>query len=480
MNEETTVYLKTKAMLIGLTIGLGAVGCANQQALTEQAMYQQYPAVAQLKQQLEDARQAELNMLSPAAFKQAESAYQDAVELAKYDNAKGATVASEGLNALTRGRSNAASAEYILEDVLTARNKAKAAGAASLAKGAFNDAEEDLRDVTSLIEQGKTDRAKAERSEIINSYRKIELAALKGNIVDIARDAIKNARNNDVDDVAPKTMRQANEDYQLALSTLDANRNDTQKAETHAKRSLWHTQRATQIADIMTNFRESDFSEEDKVLWYQQQISRIAAPINSDVAFNLSNKEMVKGLTGQVQTLVQAGAREMQTAKEKEAALVAAKEQSAQQQRRQQVIAGKFQQVQSMFSQNEAEVYRQIDNVLIRAHGFSFPSGTSEIKSDNFILLNKIIEAINQFPESQIIISGHTDNRGSDELNTNLSNDRAEKVAKFLVEVGRIEPTRLSSKGYGKARPVANNDTVEGRAANRRVEVLIVNKQDMF
>ena len=78
-------------------------------------------------------------------------------------------------------------------------------------------------------------------------------------------------------------------------------------------------------------------------------------------------------------------------------------------------------------------------------------------------------------PASGVQVSGHTDNRGSDALNLKLSEERSEKVGRFLVEVGNIEGKRVSSKGYGKTRPLASNETDEGRAANRRVEILIVN-----
>ena len=72
-------------------------------------------------------------------------------------------------------------------------------------------------------------------------------------------------------------------------------------------------------------------------------------------------------------------------------------------------------------------------------------------------------------------ISGHTDNTGSLKLNTRLSQARAESVVDYIVEHG-IEASRLEAKGYAFSRPVAPNDTAEGRAANRRVEFEILSK----
>ena len=122
-------------------------------------------------------------------------------------------------------------------------------------------------------------------------------------------------------------------------------------------------------------------------------------------------------------------------------------------------------------------IYRQVDDVLIRAHGFMFKSGNSEIDSSNFALLNKITQAIAKFENANIVISGHTDSTGSDEKNMSLSQQRAEKVAQFLAQVGRISPNKIEHKGFGESRPVASNETDEGRASNRRVEILIKNSK---
>jgi outer membrane protein OmpA-like peptidoglycan-associated protein len=129
-----------------------------------------------------------------------------------------------------------------------------------------------------------------------------------------------------------------------------------------------------------------------------------------------------------------------------------------------------------MFTADEANVYLQRQNVLISAHGFQFPTGVSEIQTDNFPLMNKIIRAIKLFPEASIEISGHTDSTGSDNINRSISQARAEKVGKFLTDVGEIDSKRITANGYGESRPLATNKTAEGRAENRRVEITIINQ----
>ena len=77
-------------------------------------------------------------------------------------------------------------------------------------------------------------------------------------------------------------------------------------------------------------------------------------------------------------------------------------------------------------------------------------------------------------PELKFSIEGHTDSDGDNELNQQLSKDRAQAVLKQLVSMG-IENTRLTSKGFGETLPIDSNDTPEGKANNRRVEFVKMN-----
>jgi len=113
--------------------------------------------------------------------------------------------------------------------------------------------------------------------------------------------------------------------------------------------------------------------------------------------------------------------------------------------------------------------------VRIDVYGFDFPPGESTIGSANFGLMDRILAAVRTFPSSQIRVSGHTDSFGSDTRNLELSVQRARAVAQFLTDIGGIDSARIQSDGFGESRPVATNDTKEGRAKNRRVEILIVN-----
>jgi OOP family OmpA-OmpF porin len=106
-----------------------------------------------------------------------------------------------------------------------------------------------------------------------------------------------------------------------------------------------------------------------------------------------------------------------------------------------------------------------------------FETGKDKIRKDSFGLLDEIAQVLQDNPDIKSVeVAGHTDNQGSEDLNMSLSQRRAEAVMLYLVRKGEVDPARLVAKGYGPTRPVSDNDTEEGRAANRRVEFVILSQ----
>jgi outer membrane protein OmpA-like peptidoglycan-associated protein len=92
--------------------------------------------------------------------------------------------------------------------------------------------------------------------------------------------------------------------------------------------------------------------------------------------------------------------------------------------------------------------------------------------------LNKLVEVLNAYPDTDIEIQGHTDSKGADDYNMKLSERRASAVANYLRGKG-VASGRVRIKGYGETAPVASNDTEDGRAQNRRVNFLITANEKM-
>lgn len=104
------------------------------------------------------------------------------------------------------------------------------------------------------------------------------------------------------------------------------------------------------------------------------------------------------------------------------------------------------------------------------AKNIQFETNSDVIKSESFKSLDAIASLMKNVPKLNAVVEGHTDNTGDADYNKQLSEKRAQAVVNYLAKQG-VELSRLSAKGYGQEKPIESNDTKEGRAANRRVEV---------
>jgi len=110
--------------------------------------------------------------------------------------------------------------------------------------------------------------------------------------------------------------------------------------------------------------------------------------------------------------------------------------------------------------------------ILVTLGDVLFDTARSGLKSGSLEKIYPLVEYLNAHPETTVKIEGHTDNRGSADYNSELSQRRADAVRDFLVNNG-IAPGRINAQGMGKDYPIATNATAAGRQQNRRVEVTI-------
>tara|TARA_B100000929_G_scaffold290329_1_gene283568 strand:+ start:404 stop:1102 length:699 start_codon:yes stop_codon:yes gene_type:complete len=128
-----------------------------------------------------------------------------------------------------------------------------------------------------------------------------------------------------------------------------------------------------------------------------------------------------------------------------------------------------------------AEVERVGEGINVtfdESSGVYFDTEKYNINAKSQTTLNKLADIFKEYPQSNILVEGHTDNTGSESYNLTLSKNRAQAVTGYMVDNG-IDRGRFTTKWYGESQPKYDNGTVEGRSKNRRVELAIVANEEL-
>jgi OmpA-OmpF porin, OOP family len=116
-------------------------------------------------------------------------------------------------------------------------------------------------------------------------------------------------------------------------------------------------------------------------------------------------------------------------------------------------------------------------NAAIAVRKITFEPGSTSIESGALATIDRVAEALRECQTVRMEIGGHTDSQGSEGMNERLSQERADAVLTAIM-ARRVLTSNLSAKGYGESKPIADNDTEEGREANRRIEFRLILPED--
>jgi OOP family OmpA-OmpF porin len=110
------------------------------------------------------------------------------------------------------------------------------------------------------------------------------------------------------------------------------------------------------------------------------------------------------------------------------------------------------------------------ETARIVLRGVNFKTDSDELTPESLSILDGVSSTLSANPQIRVMVAGHTDSDGDDAYNKDLSQRRAQSVVDYLISQG-VEGNNMIAKGFGEEQPVADNDTPEGKAANRRVEL---------
>jgi OOP family OmpA-OmpF porin len=472
---------KTNLVSIFLpAIILMLLACAGQQLEVKPIPKSENPQelINQLDNDIAIAYKNQLNVLAPTWFGKSNAS----LVAAKKGLEEGDQL-SKILDDIATGRAQLVRAEEIarvskttLPNAIKARDLARDAGATTLGRE-YTDAEERFLSLTKAIEDNNLNYAQRNQAGVAEDFRGLELRAIKVRTIGEVRRLITDAEEKNMQKIAPQSYSAA--EKKLAEADAFITQNPYQKEKMHrlAAEALFMAQRLHVIAEQSQKFKTME--PEQVTLWAEgflyQASESLGAPDMRNQLFDKQHENILETISVQRADLNFM----IENSKDLQQRITSLEGKTLEEhQENERLLAEKrfnekLSSIQHFFKPEEAEVYKKQNQIIIRLKTMQFPVGKSVIMPNNYDLLSKVQRAIRTFGEPDVIIGGHTDSTGSEEVNEHLSQQRADAVRQYFVANETLPYEKIIAVGYGSMRPIASNATESGRAMNRRIDVII-------
>lgn len=376
------------------------------------------------------------------------------------------------------------------ETTIKAREDALKANAPEHVKAMFDDAENAFVSAAKKLEKGDIKGVKKKIPTIDALYRKAELNAIKTSIIGNVRNLMSEAKAVEANKYTPIIYANAQKLLNESEAILNSNRRSESSAQEKAEAAEIEAKHAITLTRKIKWLKKNQKEWENFILDREILIEDIARELGFHATFDEGLDRPLKEIRKTVSILQREKKDLLQEVSEKDKEISALNDKLKSYREKEQGLQAELQEkqyklemkkrreglihsVENMFAGNEAVVLRKGDDIILRLIGLTFPSGKATIRPEYFSLLATVQRAIRKFPNSAITIEGHTDSRGDARYNENLSFERASAVKKYLLANMGLDESRITAVGFGEKRPVASNDTANGRAKNRRIDVVI-------
>ena len=497
--------------------------------LAGQAWAAEQMGFKKLEADMDAARLAEVNIFAPKTWEKAlqahEKAAQDLAERKKQENldkhvAEAAEYCANAVKA-------AEVCKLSLQGYLDPRTRALASGSPARVPELYQLAEEQFMKATRKVEEGDVKGALKEAEKSGPFFDTAELEAIRIEVLGTADVLIAKAMADDAEKYAVTTLDKARSARSRSNTILTSDRYNRTETVADAQLAEYEAKHASNIALSVRSLNRNDQAWEKLMLGYEIEMNRAGEAFGHDhlpfddgpeaaagmlidevLALQTDNLNLKSQLQGVVTTMKESLSRVQATSASEDPleladlvdrqilAMVFAKRDLSKQleagqadmaelSKQQQEVEGelavrrekeeKFMKAKRLLNPSEGQVlFNASNDVVMRLHGLSFNVGQSDIQDPHVALLTKVQEIIKMYPDRQLVIEGHTDLTGDPQANVTLSEKRAYAVLQYLRESMMLPADKVRAIGYGADRPVASNKTEDGRAKNRRIDIIVM------
>ncbi len=443
----------------------------------------------EIETRLDEARAAAVHLLAPRSFEQALDRFEDAAR--RFDSGRADAdfhdLLADALARLGESEQTAEIARALLAEALAGRDAAVAAEAEARAARAWQRAEAELEQAGRRFERDDREAAAERGGRAVVLYQRAARAAWRDLLLGAAVEARAAAMTVGASELAPVAFTEGEQLLAVGEAEIEAGRPDGQAAVGEA--ALRAFERSTVIATLADSVRRRSVSVERLVTAHESDLATLA---------EAAGVEAHPDRTGETTERISAELRRIQAENRRlEGELDAARADAARLsdqtdsleerlgdserrfvevrddllERRQR--EERLREAQGLFTPAEGEVFLSGNRLVLRLYGLTFESGQAEIEEGHYPLLTKVQRVIRTFEGAGIRVEGHTDSRGGAEANEALSQRRAIAVREHLLSRIPIPSSRVEAVGLGEEQPIGSNETEEGRAKNRRIEVVV-------
>jgi len=448
MQRKNSFMNKANGLLIIGTLTLFSCATTQKAELSSQNPKE---AISEVEEIRVNSLNSQIDLLANGPFKKGEHDLNSAIE-----NLRDGDDKSDVLEELSQSKAYFIQAKTVANGRTASPKRILSARKATLNNG--------VRESTKLTEKlGELDETLREKtdnftqtlsvedfSKIEKDYLDLEVQSVQNANLMAFRDILKDAEDNEAPDLAPNTYTRAKTDLRAAENMIQQSPRNSENYE----ESVFEANKSAKLlSDVMSKLNgvAKGASEKAalKLVLQERKLGLLSEEVNNlqgslnrseDNLSDVSDKLQLKtgeALSSENKVLFQKS------------------------------MAG----VRDNFSNDEAVVYQQGNNLIIRLKQIDFKLGSAMIPSKSMGLLSKVNSIIETMHPGEVIVQGHTDSLGKNASNQALSVKRSESVARYFKSLNANY--KITSEGFGESDPIANNETKAGRSMNRRVDIVI-------
>ncbi len=339
--------------------------------------------------------------------------------------------------------------------------------------------------IVEAAEDGNTSRAARVSKQARSTIHAAQVVAAREQFVRPISKTVAGARQVKARQYAPKSLKNAVDIQHKVEKLIKANPDAQTQAYALSQQGLVSAKRAMRISSLGSQVGHNPAQLE---IWIDAEDARLAM-LGDLLGIKLNSSQTLE----EQLTLLKQGVQDMQASYEarlndadmqvKDLSQKLAKYEGelsdmAEIRRKLQLkreAEAKIKRLTKLFNPKDVEILLTPDaDVILRMKTLNFRSGSAVIPPETYALLDNAIKSIEMLPKRAIRVEGHTDYMGSNKYNQALSERRANAVGEYLIErLGEADRT-INGVGYGEDRPIANNETAEGRTKNRRIDIVVL------